>query len=147
MRSFLFSSFLDICDEIPQYLIVVNPSRVLGIGLQQIMQLRCLSTTTPSRLAKPTSVVRPATCKPATLSLPFRCAIKCHAQQHSSSASSSKNTRLAVEWQPLLTTTAGLYLLQQLPAAAEALDGSPGYSQGSYIVSLGLFLVTLPGVF
>lgn len=46
----------------------------------------------------------------------------------------------------LLYTSAGLYLLSVLPAAADTLDmSSPGYSQGSYVVSLGLFLVTLPG--
>ena len=50
----------------------------------------------------------------------------------------------------LFSTTAGLWLLAELPSlAAEATpDFSQGsFSAGSYYVSLGLFLVSLPGMY
>ncbi len=45
----------------------------------------------------------------------------------------------------LVSSAAGLWLLGELPALAETDFSQGSFSAGSYYVSLGLFLVTLPG--
>ena len=46
----------------------------------------------------------------------------------------------------LVSSVAGLWLLGEMPAMAETDFSQGSFSAGSYYVSLGLFLVTLPGV-
>jgi len=45
----------------------------------------------------------------------------------------------------LVSSAAGLWLLGEMPALAETDFSQGSFSAGSYYVSLGLFLVTLPG--
>lgn len=48
---------------------------------------------------------------------------------------------------PLLSCSAALWLLSELPACAEQADFSQGsFSKESYYVTLGLFLLSLPGM-
>lgn len=83
----------------------------------------------------------------ATTETSSRGAAQPQQQQEARSSSSSRQLPSVPNWEQLLFTTAGMYLLTDvLPASADAL-GAPAYagSQGSYVVSLGLFLFTLPG--
>ena len=80
-----------------------------------------------------------ATRRPA-LRLVRRCPVTAQADGQQAMC---RQRRPTPEW--LLSSAAGLWLLGEMPAFAETDFSQGSFSAGSYYVSLGLFLVTLPG--
>ena len=70
-----------------------------------------------------------------------RCPVAAHADGQRESCEQRKSSS---QW--LVSSAAGLWLLGEMPAFADTDFSQGSFSAGSYYVSLGLFLVTLPGM-
>ena len=73
--------------------------------------------------------------------------VRCQREQ-AVTCRANNNVNLQQKWGPAALSSTAMWLLSQLPAQAEGTDFSQGsFSKESYYVTLGLFLLSVPGVF